>query len=135
MISPVRHTELLPGTLENLFFPPPNYTYFAHSAEAPFARSGSITKAAWAADASMLAYARYGQRRMTDEELGANFDRAGLKYVKIGGTKSDWNAPGTQAIFATCAQFAILTFRGTERDDPRDLSADSDLILVHEPDY
>src|SRR3954471_14470222 len=132
MVTPVRHTPLLPGTLANLFYPPADYKYFANAATAPFARGGSLTKAAWAADASMLAYARYGQRHMTDEELDANFNRGGLAHIKIGGTASNWNAPGTQAIFATCAEFAILAFRGTERDDPRDLSADSDLILSHE---
>ena len=60
---------------------------------------------------------------------------AGLEYTKIGGTPQDWNAPGTQAVFATCDEFAIATFRGTEKDDPKDLTSDADLVLVHEPDY
>lgn len=135
MVTPVRHTDLLPGTLANLFYPPIDYPYFANAAAAPFARSGSVTKAAWAADASMLAYARYGQRYMTGEELQVNAHRAGVECAKIGGLASNWNAPGTQALFLTCADFAILAFRGTERDDPRDLAADSDLVLSHEPDY
>jgi Lipase (class 3) len=135
MITPARHTELLPGTLRNLFYPPASYPYFSRAAEVPFVRAGAIARAAWAADASMLAYARYSENRMTDAELDENFGRANLAYEKIGGTASDWNAPGTQAIFATCDDFAILAFRGTERDDPDDLLADADLLLTHEPDY
>jgi hypothetical protein len=136
MPTPLRHTPLLPGTLQNLFYPPleGEYTYFQRAADLPFQNGDSIRKSAWAADAAMLAYARYGQRRMTDAELDANFDRAGLTYEKIGGT-ADWNAPGTQAIFATCTDFALCAFRGTERDDPNDLVSDANILLVHESDY
>ena len=133
MISPNKHTELLPGTLKNLFYPPERieYTYFARASERPFRNGGAIVTAAWAADASMLAYARYGSTRMTDSDLAANFGRAGLECVKIG----DWNAPGTQAVFASCDQFAILAFRGTEIDDTKDSLYDSDIILMPEHDY
>ena len=135
MVTPLRQTPLLPGTLENLFYQPEHYTYFARATEVPFASSGAAAKVAWAADASMLAYARYGRRLMTNEELDANFGRAGLQYTKIGGTPENWNAHGTQAVFATCPQFALLVFRGTEKDDPEDALTDSDLTLSHEPDY
>jgi hypothetical protein len=137
MIHPVRHTPLLPGTMQNLYYPPleGEYLYFARAAEVPFPAAGTIAKAAWAADAAMLAYARYGAERMNDAQLGANFGRAGLNFEKIGGTAEDWNAPGTQAVFASCDEFAICTFRGTEKDDPADLLADADLLMVHEPDY
>jgi hypothetical protein len=135
MIAPLRHTELLPGTLQNLFYPPRQYTYFARAAERPFATGSTLRKASWAADASMLAYARYGEKRMTNVELDSNFARAELQYEKIGGTIADWNSPGTQAVFAKCNDFAILAFRGTERDDPNDLLSDADLALVHESDY
>jgi hypothetical protein len=135
MITPLRHTELLPGTLANLFYPPRKYDYFARAREVPFVRAGTIAKAAWAADASMLAYARYGEDRMTDADLDQNFGRAALTYRKIGGTVADWNSPGTQAVFAMCNDFAVLAFRGTERDDPDNLISDADIILVHEPDY
>jgi hypothetical protein len=137
MVSPVRHTPLLPGTLQNLFYPPRRgeYVYFARAGEVPFAGAGEIAKAAWAADAAMLAYARYGADRMTDADLDANFDRAGLAYKKIGGRGENWNAPGTQAIFASCDEFAVCAFRGTERDDPRDVVSDLEILLVPEPDY
>ncbi len=135
LIRPLRHTDLLPGTLQNLFYPPEDYIYFKRAGELPFTSDDPIAKAAWSADASMLAYARYGVRRMDDAELKANFDRAGLAFEKIGGTPGNWNAPGTQAVFAGCDQFAILAFRGTEADDPDDVLYDGDLALVHEPDY
>jgi hypothetical protein len=133
--TPLRHTPLLPGTLQNLFYPPQQYVYFARSAKLPFESGDTIRKAAWAADAAMLAYARYGERRMTDAELDANFDRAGLTYEKIGPTPANWNAPGTQAIFASCDDFALCAFRGTERDDPNDFASDFNIMLMHEPDY
>ena len=135
MNSPIRHTALLPGNLQNLFYPPREYTYFKRAAEIPFVTGSPIAKAAWAADASMLAYARFGQTRMKDSDLDENFRRGGLQYTKIGGSPADWNAPGTQAVFASCDGFAILAFRGTERDDPADLPSDADLLLVHEKDY
>jgi hypothetical protein len=137
MVTPLRHTPLLPGTLQNLFYPPreSEYTYFKRAADLPFQSGDTIRKSAWAADAAVIAYARYGQRRMTDAELDENFGRASLAYEKIGGTPADWNAPGTQAIFASCADFALCTFRGTERDDRNDLRSDADILLVHESDY
>jgi hypothetical protein len=132
---PLRQTALLPGTLQNLYYPPPDYVYFDRSTAVPFSTAGPVAKAAWAADAAMLAYARYGQRRMTDAELNANFTRAGLQYQKIGGTAVDWNAPGTQAVFASNEDFAILAFRGTEADDPKDVLSDADLVMSVEHDY
>jgi Lipase (class 3) len=131
MIQPLRHTELLPGTLQNLYFPPGKYVYFARALECPFPSGSSIVRAAWAADAAMLAYARYGQNRMTDAELDANFQRGGLKCERIG----NWNSPGTQAVFASNGAFAILAFRGTEAGDPDDCLYDANLGLVYEPDY
>jgi len=137
MLSPLRHTPLLPGTLQNLFYPPRKneYTYFKRAAGLPFQNGDTIRKSAWAADAAMLAYARYGQERMDDADLDENFRRTGLAYEKIGPNPTDWNAPGTQAIFASCADFALCAFRGTERDDPNDILSDADILLVHESDY
>jgi hypothetical protein len=132
-------SPLLPGTLKNVFFPPEKdqYTYFASARQYPFTRDAPpIVKAAWAADASMLCYARYGETRMTDNELAQNLARGGLALrAQIGGTIGDWNAPGTQAFFATSDDFAILAFRGTEIDDPADAHSDIDILLVHEPEY
>jgi hypothetical protein len=137
MVTPLRHTPLLPGTLQNLFYPPrkEEYVYFKRAADLPFLGGDTLRKAAWAADAAMLAYARYGARQMTDAELDENLDRAGLTYEKVGGTATNWNAPGTQAIFTSCVGFALCSFRGTERDDPDDLVSDANILLVNESDY
>ena len=135
MINPKRHTPLLPGTLENLFYPPPDYKYYDQAAEVPFTVASPIAKAAWAVDSAVLAYARRGQEQMADDDLDQIFARAGLGYVKVGGTPENWNAPGTQAFFASNADFAILAFRGTEKSDAKDAVSDLDLLLSHEPDY
>jgi hypothetical protein len=72
---------------------------------------------------------------MDDGDLDANFGRAGLTYQKIGGSATDWNASGTQAVFAWCDQFAILAFRGTEIDDSEDKLYDAEILLATEHDY
>lgn len=138
IIPPKRHTPLLDGTLKNVFFPPEEgqYAYFARAGEQPFALGEPVVKAAWAADAAMLCYARYGARRMTDAEFSNNLAAGGLTLrAKIGEDPNDWNAPGTQAFFATGDQFAMLAFRGTEIDDPKDSSTDLDILLSPERDY
>lgn len=124
---------LLKGTLQNLFFPPEkdHYTYFEGAKEFPFPGNKTLVKAAWAAEASMLAYARYGRKRMDHAELCANFANGGLTCKPIG----NWSASGTQAVFAECKEFAFLAFRGTEVDDPKDGASDANLIPVYEADY
>ena len=146
-IEPKNHTALLKGSLKNLFFPPEEneYKYFDRAKEAPFiapdkaARdviTENIVRAAWAADAAMLCYARYGIQRMNDAQLTRNLVAGGLTLEKtIGEDSKNWNAPGTQAFFATAPGFAILAFRGTEADDPQDLHDDFELMLAPEPDY
>lgn len=138
MVEPKRHTPLLNGSLKNLFFPPEKdeYSYFQVAAAHLFPAADYLAQASWAADAAMLSYARYGARRMDDDELARNLQLAGLTLrAKIGENPRDWNAPGTQAFFAAAGDFAILAFRGTEIDDPNDGSDDLDILLVPEPDY
>jgi hypothetical protein len=127
MRQPTGNTPLLPGSLKNLFFPPEKdeYTYFAHAQDSPFITGDFVAKAAWAANASMLAYARYGARRMSTAEFNENLARGGLQCLKPIG---DWNAVGTQGYLAGNDQFAILAFRGTVADDPVDVIDDVDLV-------
>jgi len=146
-IEPKTHTSLLKGSLKNLFFPPEEneYKYFGRAKQVPFiapdkvARDGvtdNLVRAAWAADAAMLCYARYGIKRMNDAQLRQNLEAGGLTLQKtIGEDPQNWNAPGTQAFFATAPGLAILAFRGTEADDPQDLPDDLELMLTPEPDY
>lgn len=138
MIEPKRHTPLLKGSLKNLFFPPEQaeYQYFQRAGENPFAQGDTIVKGAWAADAAMLSYARYGNLRMEDSALERNLALGELTLkAEIGPDPHNWNAPGTQAFFAAGNDFAILAFRGTEIDDPADAHADLDTFLAHEPNY
>jgi hypothetical protein len=139
-IPPKKHTPLLKGSLKNLFFPPEKdeYKYFGRAKEVPFTANPAddVAKAAWAADASMLCYARYGLLRMSDDDLIRCLAVGGLTLrKKIGEDPTNWNAPGTQALFATGDGFAILAFRGTEADDPQNLQDDLEIVLVPEPDY
>ena len=120
-IKPIGRMPLPKGSLRNLFFPPRKreYEYFKRARDHAFAKGGEIVKAAWAADAALLSYARYGTRRMADQELQENLERGGLTLRrKIGEDPKDWNAPGTQAFFATSDGFAFLAFRGTEDRRP-----------------
>jgi Lipase (class 3) len=137
-IQPKKQMALLKGSLKNLFFPPEKdeYEYFARAREIPFASAGDMSRAAWAADAAMLSYARHGPARMDDQELNRCLSGGDLRLQgKIGEDPGNWNTPGTQAIFATGDGFAILAFRGTEPDDPQDVCDDLELVLTPEPDY
>jgi hypothetical protein len=131
-IPPIGNTPLPDGNLQNLFYPVANYVYFARAAEKPFAGADSVTKAAWAADAAVLCYARLGPDAMPQDTFVANLARGGLTLdMQIG----DWAGHGTQGYFASNDEFAILAFRGTEAHDASDSATDIDLLLVHEPDY
>jgi hypothetical protein len=133
-IDPAGRRQLLAPTLQNLFYPPEKnqYTYFEPAASFPFAGGTSLVRGAWAADASMLAYARFGSTPMAPVDLSACLAPAALKLEALIG---DLNTHGTQAYFATNKDFAILAFRGTEKDDPIDQLDDADLFLVPESDH
>jgi Lipase (class 3) len=127
IIEPKRHTQLLKGSMKNLFFPPEKdeFQYFAQAGTHPFQSGDTLVKASWAADASLLSYARYGSKRMDDQELEQNLALGGLTLrAEIGEHPNNWNASGTQAFFATADDFAILAFRGTEADDLADTRTD-----------
>src|SRR5271165_1661435 len=134
MQQPTGNTPLMQGFLKNLFFPAEKeeYTYFARANDHPFSGGDPIAKGAWAADASMLAYVRYGAKPMPVGDFQKNLARGGLQCLNQIG---DLNAHGTQAYLAANDQFAILAFRGTEADDPVDIIDDADLLLVPELDH
>ena len=127
MIQPKRHTPLLEGTIRNLVHPPRSYTYFARARECPFAGGDWVTKAAWAADASMLSYARFGQDLMTGAQLAAEAGRGGFGTTLISArpNDADWNQHGTQVLILSNQSLAIIAFRGTEPDDPLDIAWDA----------
>lgn len=135
--------DLLQPTWKNLFYPPEEheYSYFEDGLQHQFPPSTSqpatpdfYRRAGWAADASMLAYGRFGQKTIPAVRLAEILKSAGFEHhVLIG----DWfqGTGGTQCLFSYNARFAMLAFRGTERDDPLDSITDALTLLVDEPDY
>jgi triacylglycerol lipase len=101
---------------EHLFYPQRDYQYFREPLPQPIlSHIADPVTGAWMADAAMLAYGRSGPDLIPTAQFDAFFTNAGLTCHKIG----DWseNAKGTQAFFAYNATFAVLSFRGTEKDD------------------
>lgn len=76
----------------------------------------------------MLAYGRSGSELLSPEKFRFFFDHAGLTCETIG----EWSetARGTQAFFARNADFAVLSFRGTERSDWTDSLVDLTILPV-----
>jgi len=121
---------LLPSTWKNLFYPPEKgeYVYFAGAEEYPFTTSGNFAKAAWAADASMLSYQRYGPAPMPEEDFALHLSGFTYRSLLTG------LATGTQGYFAWQDDFAIMAFRGTEFGNLTDSFVDLAVLLVAEPD-
>ena len=116
----------------SVFYPPQDYSYFAQPPAfeaANFVGRLNVLKAAWMADAATLAYARSGPARIVAAQLGDILQRAGFMHWDLLG---DWSggSTATQAYFAYTNEFAVLTFRGTEKDDWRDMAADLAAWLV-----
>lgn len=144
MANTAQGPRLLPDTWKNLFYPPEKdeYAYFAHAGRYPFLAADVpeaqryLVKAAWAADAAMLAYGRYGPTPIPQDEFQGIVAGAGMTQGEFIG---DWQpgAKGTQGFFAVDAsgQFAILAFRGTERDDLADVWSDAKAWLSDEPEH
>lgn len=134
LVAPRGQKPLLPGTWKNLFYPPERneYTYFERAKSCPLESGSAYVKAAWAADAAMLAYAKFGKEPMPPADFEGYLQAAGFSTVQRIG---NWTKHGTQGYFAANDRFAILAFRGTEADDPWDAVADLDLLLVGEHDY
>jgi hypothetical protein len=114
---------------EHLFYPERNYEYFRQALTlAASSHIADARTAAWMADAAMLAYGRSGPELLTHERFSSFFSRAGLTCETIG----EWSdtAHGTQAFFAYNGDFAVLSFRGTERNDWTDSLVDLTILPV-----
>lgn len=125
-------TEPIP-TWRNLFYPPAGYRYFDAPAGTNPVRSPAL-KEAWLADAAMLAYGRDDQRRFSRMEMAEKLYRGGFQNFALLG---DWSAGarGTQGFFAYSPEWAVMSFRGTEVEDWRDLATDADAVLVEESNH
>jgi hypothetical protein len=132
--DPQLQARYLAPTAINLFFPPAkgDYKYFEMR---PYGQGEpERVEAARAADASMLAYARFVSTRMTlsdYEEILGNANYGGVRTI---GDCFAANAQTARGFFAKneAAGHALLAFRGTEADDQNDKDADLDAILVPE---
>ena len=113
-------------TWENLYYPPPDYRYFENSARFDFepgCADFSWKNAWWLAEASLLAYVK--KRTWEDVKTilaGARFDDA----RQIGADPAQ-STKGFIAWRSCPSPFAVVAFRGTDKDDRRTLATDMDL--------
>jgi len=124
-----KNLACLQSTLNNLFYPPNkgDYVYFESTPQFQYPNSS------WAADAAMLAYARYQKVRMDEAELYSILDPHFTTRGTIGDCFVD-NASTGRGFFAGNDTFAILAFRGTEKGNNHDIIADADALPVSEAD-
>ena len=131
MLRPGTEPEYLAPTMANLCYPPlaTDYHYF----EKPRIQGNSgfsLANAAFAADASMLAYGRSRMTRFTAAEFEAILNAAGLTlFGTIGECFAD-NISTGRGYLAGTGDFAVLAFRGTEADNKHDVACDCELLLV-----
>jgi hypothetical protein len=134
MLNPASPTSAscLDPTPANLCFPPKrgDYIYF----ETPPFRPGEppLVSLSRAADASMLAYARFVQQRMVLADLQGILADAGYPAVQpIGDCFVDGVNTG-RGYFASNDSHALLAFRGTEADNNNDKAVDVEIDRVPE---
>ena len=116
-----------------LFYPTEGYQYFAAGAFRPGLKTLDYTNAGWAADAAMLAYGRSGPNLINRLEFVNSMKKAGFEHHALLGNWSG-GPHGSQGFFAYSRDFAIVSFRGTEKDDPHDLISDILAAPVADPD-
>ena len=129
MLNPASPTSAscLDPTPENLCYPPKrgDYIYFETPPYEP-GESPTVSLAR-AADASMLAYARFVQQRMVLADLQGILATAGYPSVQpIGDCFVDGANTG-RGYFASNDSHALLAFRGTEADNNNDKAADAEI--------
>lgn len=123
---------LPPDTWNNLFYPPAGYKYFENSGRFDFepdAAAFSWKNAWWLADAALLAYVKDWDLVQTTL-AEARFDQ--MKQVGSDPAKS------TKGFFASRSgpgAFAIVAFRGTDKDDPRNARSDEDTVPIARDGY
>jgi hypothetical protein len=129
----LRNPDCLKATADNLQFPPKkgDYIYFEGPPYVPNA-GFQYANAARAADASMLAYARYVRTRMKEDEFKEILRGAGFTTVETLGDCFADRASTARGFFAGNDTFAMVAFRGTEADNPHDILGDVDRRPVHQ---
>jgi triacylglycerol lipase len=116
-----------------LFYPPPEYKYFENSAMFDFepnATAFSWKNAWWLADAALLAYVK-DWSTTTKNLVQAGFD-ADITQL---GQDPDKSTKGFFAHRLKPLPFAILAFRGTDKDDPRNADSDENTLPLTRDGY
>jgi hypothetical protein len=126
----LRNLACLDPAPDNLVFPPKRGDYKYFESPHPVPGGSFLVDAAWAADAAMFAYARYGSARMQEDEFTGILHDAGFASVHTFGDCFVDNACTARGFFAANDERGVLAFRGTEKDDPYDVAADADVLLV-----
>jgi hypothetical protein len=116
-----------PSTWDNLFYPPDlnDYTYFRQALTAANLK-------AWMADAAVLAYNRSRRELLPSATFHGIFVNAGFADAKLV-QKSDLTR-STLMYFAYRAEFAVLSFRGTEKSNVRNFLSDFDALPARPDD-
>lgn len=118
---------------DNLYYPPKRGGYVYFEGPAFGAIPGlHYANASWAADADMFAYARYGKDRSNEVEFKGILRAALFTATETIGDCFVGNATTARGFFGGNDNFAILAFRGTEKDNPNDIAADLEAIPLPE---
>jgi triacylglycerol lipase len=119
-------------TWKNLFYPPAEYQYFESSERFDFepdAAGFSWRNAWWLADAALLAYVK-------DWNLvKASLERAQFDSVRQVGPDPSKSTKGFFAVRSRPLPFAIMAFRGTDKDDPRNAESDETIGPLEREGY
>ena len=125
--------KLLPAdTWKNLFYPPADYSYFENCDQCSFepeAIEFSWKNAWWLADAALLAYVK--DWNLASESLA----RAGFDDTRQIGADPSKSTKGFFASRSSVAPAAIVSFRGTDKDDDRNVRSDEDTLAVARDGY
>jgi triacylglycerol lipase len=112
-------------TWDNLYYPPPDYQYFENSNRFDFepeAADFSWKNAWWLAEASLLAYVK----KKPWDDVKAILAAADFSDAKQIGADPSKSTKGFIAWQTRNSPFAVVAFRGTDKDDSRNLETDLD---------
>jgi triacylglycerol lipase len=119
-------------TWNNLFYPPADYKYFENSEQFDFepdAAEFSWRNAWWLADAALLAYVKDWTLVTT------SLSSARLDDIRQVGSDRSKSTKGFVAFRSDPIPFAIVSFRGTDKDDPRNALSDEDAVPARRDGY
>jgi triacylglycerol lipase len=120
-------------TWNNLFYPPPDYRYFENSDRfdfEPTAATFSWRNAWWLAEASLLAYVK-------DLAVVEHILRTEGRFdeVRMIGADASKSTKGFLASRSGSSPFAVVSFRGTDRDDKRNAVSDARTLRATRDGY